>query len=271
MENNRVRRSQHRDDHVHLRLFNVHRSSRDLLPLESTNSSDYLLFSSAWLSIDAIRSEWYELHSLPAVLRWCSARFPDDDHCLPTGQSVSLRANRTIQAPSNDTSRCLDSSFDRFEDADWISRQISSPQSSTVVRQDTFDHGRRNSRMGWTNTLLCTERTGPRIDHHRQDILFDLLDTSREDGSFVLGKVPYVFAQHLMTGCYSITHLTVHLKFDHGKSARERKSCLREATLWLIRSSSSTLLSAQPDCLSSSCRWSRPWYIEWFVSFGTSP
>ncbi|CAF2446531.1 unnamed protein product [Rotaria sp. Silwood2] len=28
-------------------------------------------------------------------------------------------------------------------------------------------------------------------------------------------KVPYVFAQHLMTGCYSITHLTIHLRFDH--------------------------------------------------------
>ncbi|CAF3492191.1 unnamed protein product [Rotaria socialis] len=31
----------------------------------------------------------------------------------------------------------------------------------------------------------------------------------------IIGKVPYVFAQHLMTGCYSITHLTIHLKFDH--------------------------------------------------------
>ncbi|CAF0845125.1 unnamed protein product [Adineta steineri] len=31
----------------------------------------------------------------------------------------------------------------------------------------------------------------------------------------ITGKVPYVFAQHLMTGCYSITHLTIHLKFDH--------------------------------------------------------
>lgn len=29
------------------------------------------------------------------------------------------------------------------------------------------------------------------------------------------GKIPYVFAQHLMTGCYSITHLTIHLKHDH--------------------------------------------------------
>jgi hypothetical protein len=32
---------------------------------------------------------------------------------------------------------------------------------------------------------------------------------------YIIGKVPYVFAQHLMTGCYSITHLTIHLKFDH--------------------------------------------------------
>ena len=222
MEENCVRRSQHRDDHVHLRLFNIDRSSRDLLPFQSTDSSDYLLFSSAWLSIDAIRSEWYELLSLPAFLRWCSTRVPVDDHCLSTGQSVSLRANRTIQAPSNDTSRCLDPSSDRFEDADRLSRHISSPQSSTVVWQDTFDYGRRNSRMGWPNTLLCAERTGPRIDHYRQDILLDLLEVSCHDGSFVLGKVPYVFAQHLMTGCYSITHLTVHLKFDHGKRARER-------------------------------------------------
>jgi hypothetical protein len=33
----------------------------------------------------------------------------------------------------------------------------------------------------------------------------------------ITGKIPYVFAQHLLTGCYSITHLTVHLKYDHGK------------------------------------------------------
>ncbi|UJR37504.1 hypothetical protein I4U23_030206 [Adineta vaga] len=31
----------------------------------------------------------------------------------------------------------------------------------------------------------------------------------------ITGKIPYVFAQHLMSGCYSITHLTIHLKFDH--------------------------------------------------------
>ncbi|CAF1119714.1 unnamed protein product [Adineta ricciae] len=31
----------------------------------------------------------------------------------------------------------------------------------------------------------------------------------------ITGKAPYVFAQHLMSGCYSITHLTIHLKFDH--------------------------------------------------------
>lgn len=33
----------------------------------------------------------------------------------------------------------------------------------------------------------------------------------------ILGKVPYVFAQRLLTTCYSITHLNIHLKFDHGK------------------------------------------------------
>lgn len=29
------------------------------------------------------------------------------------------------------------------------------------------------------------------------------------------GEIPYVFAQHLMTGCYTITHLKIHLKYDH--------------------------------------------------------
>lgn len=31
------------------------------------------------------------------------------------------------------------------------------------------------------------------------------------------GKVPYVFAQQYLTDCYSITHLNIHLKFDHGR------------------------------------------------------
>src|ERR1700722_15794551 len=39
-----------------------------------------------------------------------------------------------------------------------------------------------------------------------------------DEKCFVLGKVPYVFAQHLMTACYSITDLTIHLKYDNGKN-----------------------------------------------------
>ena len=36
----------------------------------------------------------------------------------------------------------------------------------------------------------------------------------------IIGKVPYVFAQRLLSNCYSITHLTIHCKYDHGKSIR---------------------------------------------------
>jgi len=34
---------------------------------------------------------------------------------------------------------------------------------------------------------------------------------------FLIGTIPYTYAQHVMTVCYSITHLTIHLKFDHGR------------------------------------------------------
>jgi len=68
--------------------------------------------------------------------------------------------------------------------------------------------------IGWNEQILfCVQN----IPVRKLNITGKKKKQKKKFIEFLLGKVPYVFAQHLMTGCYSITHLTIHLKFDHGK------------------------------------------------------